>query len=260
MALNGSRRRPLVLVYEDLHWVDTLTEELLATLADNLQGAAILLLCTYRPGYRAPWLGLSYARQLSLQPLSPTESADVIRGALGGEELPERLAQVAVERAEGNPFFAQELARAFRDGHEEGAATGVPGTVRDVLAARIDLLPDPPRRLLRTASVIGREFSLRLLEPLWDEGSSLEPHLGPSSSALSSSTSGSAPTGPDTSSPTPSPTRSPMRASWSAGAAPCTRRSGRCSSASTRAGSTRSSTSSPATTRGPSAATRPSST
>jgi tetratricopeptide (TPR) repeat protein len=167
-----------VLVYEDLHWVDTLTEELLATLADNLQGAAILLLCTYRPGYRAPWLGLSYARQLPLQPLSPTESADVIRGALGGEELPERLAQVAVERAEGNPFFAQELARAFRDGHEEGAATGVPGTVRDVLAARIDLLPDPPRRLLRTASVIGREFSLPLLEPLWDEGSSLEPHLG----------------------------------------------------------------------------------
>jgi tetratricopeptide (TPR) repeat protein len=178
MALNGSRRRPLVLVYEDLHWVDTLTEELLATLADNLQGAAILLLCTYRPGYRAPWLGLSYARQLSLQPLSPAESADVIRGALGGEELPERLAQVAVERAEGNPFFAQELARAFRDGHEEGAATGVPGTVRDVLAARIDLLPDPPRRLLRTASVIGREFSLPLLEPLWDEGSSLQPHLG----------------------------------------------------------------------------------
>jgi len=102
----------------------------------------------------------------------------VIRGALGGDALPGRLAQVTIERAEGNPFFAQELARAFRDGHDEGAPTGVPGTVRDVLAARIDLLAEEPRRLLRTASVIGREFSLPLLEPLWEEGSPLEPHLG----------------------------------------------------------------------------------
>ncbi len=81
MALNGSRRRPLVLVYEDLHWVDTLTEELLTSLAHDLQGAAILLLCTYRPGYQAPWLGLSYARQISLQPLTPERERG--RGARG---------------------------------------------------------------------------------------------------------------------------------------------------------------------------------
>ena len=177
MALNGSRRRPLVLVYEDLHWVDTLTEELLTSMAHNVQGAAILLICTYRPGYQAPWLGLSYARQISLAPLSPSESADVVRGALGADELPAQLAEVVIARAEGNPFFAQELARAFRDGHDDEAATAVPGTVRDVLAARIDLLPDAPRRLLRTASVIGREFSPLLLEPLWEEGSPLEPDL-----------------------------------------------------------------------------------
>jgi DNA-binding SARP family transcriptional activator len=177
MALDGSRRRPLVLVYEDLHWVDTLTEELLASVADNVQGAAILLLCTYRPGYQAPWLGLSYARQISLPPLSPSESADVVRGALGGDELPTPLAEAVIARAEGNPFFAQELARAFRDGHDGGATIAVPGTVRDVLAARIDLLPDAPRRLLRTASVIGREFSPGLLEPLWGEGSPLAPDL-----------------------------------------------------------------------------------
>ena len=114
MALSGSRRRPLVLVYEDLHWVDTLTEELLTSLAHNLQGAAILLLCTYRPGYRAPWLGLSYARQISLQPLTPSESADVIGAVLGGDELPGRFVEAAIERAEGNPFFAR------------GAGPGVP--------------------------------------------------------------------------------------------------------------------------------------
>jgi tetratricopeptide (TPR) repeat protein len=177
MALNGSRRRPLVLVYEDLHWVDTLTEQLLTSLAHDLPGSAMLLLCTYRPGYQAPWLSLSYARQLSLPPLSAAESAEVVRGALGGDELPVGLAETVVERAEGNPFFAEQLARAFRDAHDEGAGTAVPGTVRDVLAARIDLLPDAPRRLLRTASVIGREFSPRLLEPLWNGGSPLEPEL-----------------------------------------------------------------------------------
>jgi DNA-binding SARP family transcriptional activator/class 3 adenylate cyclase/tetratricopeptide (TPR) repeat protein len=177
MALSGSRRRPLVLVYEDLHWVDTLTEEVLAGIAHSIQGAAILLLCTYRPGYQAAWLGLSYARQLSLQPLTPSESADVIGAVPGGDELPGRFVEAVIEKAEGNPFFAEELTRAARDGHDEGAAIAVPGTVRDVLAARIDLLPDAPRRLLRTASVIGREFSPLLLEPLWDEGSSLEPEL-----------------------------------------------------------------------------------
>ena len=177
MALSGSRRRPLVLVYEDLHWIDTISEEIVTGFAQNLHGAAILLLCTYRPGYQAPWLSLSYARQISLQPLTPSESADVIGAVLGRDPLPGRLLETVIERAEGNPFFAEELARAFRDGHDEGAAIGVPGTIHDVLAARIDLLPDAPRGLLRTASVIGREFSPRLLQPLWGEGSPIDPHL-----------------------------------------------------------------------------------
>jgi DNA-binding SARP family transcriptional activator/class 3 adenylate cyclase len=177
MALCGSARRPLVLVYEDLHWVDTLSEEVLSGLAQDLGGAAILLLCTYRPGYQAPWLGLSYARQLSLQPLRPAESADVVRDALGGQELPVPVAQAVIARAEGNPFFAQELARAYRDGGGQGSASAVPGSVADVLAGRIDLLPEAPRRLLRTAAVVGREFSLSLLEPLWDADEPLGPHL-----------------------------------------------------------------------------------
>jgi class 3 adenylate cyclase/tetratricopeptide (TPR) repeat protein len=177
MALSGSRRRPLVLVYEDLHWVDTLTEELLASLAHNLQGAAILLLCTYRAGYQAPWLSLSYARQISLQPLTSSESADVVRGVLGGTQLPGRIVEAVIEKAEGNPFFAEELARAIRDRREPGAEASVPDTIHDVLAARIDRLPDATRRVLQTASVIGREFSPQLLEPLWGESFLLDPYL-----------------------------------------------------------------------------------
>ena len=122
------------------------------------------------------------------------------------------------------------------------------------LAARIDLPARATRGVLQTASVIGREFSPRLLQPLCGEGVVLDPHVA-ELKRLESSTSGPGPTGPSTSSPTPSPTRSPTRAFWSAGAAPCTRRSGRCSSASTPTASTRWSTASPAT-RGPSGATR----
>ena len=134
---------------------------LLTSLAHNLPGAAILLLCTYRPGYRASWLDLSYARQIPCRPLTASESADVVRGVLG-DELPERLAEVVVARAEGNPFFAEELARALRDRQDQAEASAVPDSVHDVLAARIDGLPEATRRVLQTASVIGREFSPRL--------------------------------------------------------------------------------------------------
>ena len=90
MALSGSRGARWCSCTRTCTGSTRLTEELLTSLAHNLQGAAILLLCTYRPGYQAPWLGLSYARQISLQPLTPSESADVVGGALGGDELPER--------------------------------------------------------------------------------------------------------------------------------------------------------------------------
>ena len=178
MALNGSRRRPLVLVYEDLHWVDTLTEELLTSTGPQPPGRRhppALHLPARLPGALAGPLLREADLAAAAQPQRERR-----RGPRGpGRRRAPRAARRGgrSRRAEGNPFFAQELARAFRDGHDEEAATAVPGTVHDVLAARIDLLPDAPRRLLRTASVIGREFSPLLLEPLWEEGSPLEPHL-----------------------------------------------------------------------------------
>ena len=193
--------------------MDTLTEELLTSLAHNLQGAAILLLCTYRPGYRAPWLDLSYARQLSLQPLTPRESADVIGAVMGGDELPERFVEAVVERAEGNPFFARGARPGLPRRHDEGAAVAVPGTVHDVLAARIDLLPDAPRRLLRTASVIGREFSPRLLEPPVGRGLTARAPPGGAQALRVRLRADRHRRARSTSSRTPSPTRSPTRAS-----------------------------------------------
>ena len=82
LAVNGSRRRPLVLVLEDLHWIDTLSHEFVGYLAESVPGAGILVLATYRPEYRPPWIDKSYAEQIALQPLSPDDSLHVVRSVL----------------------------------------------------------------------------------------------------------------------------------------------------------------------------------
>ena len=177
MSLNGSRRRELVFVVEDLHWIDRVSEEFFTLLVDSLQGARIMLLCTYRPGYSAPWMGQSYATQLSLPRLAPADALAVVQSVLEDDAVATPLAEALVVRAEGNPFFLEELARAWRDHGTVEASEEVPETIQDVLAARVDRLPDEPRRVLQTASVLGREFPLRLLRAVWDGTAPLEPQL-----------------------------------------------------------------------------------
>jgi class 3 adenylate cyclase/tetratricopeptide (TPR) repeat protein len=168
-SLHGSRRRPLIIAIEDLHWVDRSSEEYLASLAECLAGAPVLLLCTWRPGYRPPWSEHSYVTQLALRRLGPRDSLGVVRSVLGADHVPEALGRVILDRGEGNPFFLEELARAALEHGEGGAETLVPDTVQGVLMARIDRLAEMPRRVLQTASVIGREVPLRLLEAVWPE-------------------------------------------------------------------------------------------
>jgi class 3 adenylate cyclase/tetratricopeptide (TPR) repeat protein len=177
MCLEGSRRRPIVLVVEDLHWIDRVSEEFFAALAEGLQAAPILLICTYRPGYAAPWLQRSFATQLALPRLSPAESLEVVRWVLGREQLPDEVGTAIVQRGEGNPFFVEELVRAHRDGDAPNGGAGVPATIQDVLMARIDRLPDDARRVLQTSAVLGHEFSLPLLGAVWDGPGALDPEL-----------------------------------------------------------------------------------
>jgi class 3 adenylate cyclase/tetratricopeptide (TPR) repeat protein len=177
MCLTGSRRRPLLIVVEDLHWIDRLSEEFLARLAESIQAASLALVCTYRPGYQAPWMHASYATQLALPRLTLAESLVVIRGVLSERAAdPEKLEEI-VERADGNPFFLEELGRAVLEDTAASAERAIPGTVHDVLLARVDRLAEEPRRVLQTASVLGREFPLRLLEAVWSGPGGLEPHL-----------------------------------------------------------------------------------
>jgi class 3 adenylate cyclase/tetratricopeptide (TPR) repeat protein len=166
--LRGSRQRPLVLEVEDLHWIDRTSEECFAVLAESLPGAPILLVGTYRPGYRPPWSDRSFATQLSLGRLAAPESLSIVRDVLPEAGLADPLARQILDKAEGNPFFLEELARVVSD-RGRGADLPVPDTVHGVLMARIDRLAEEPKRLLQTASVLGREFSARLLAGVWPD-------------------------------------------------------------------------------------------
>jgi transcriptional regulator with AAA-type ATPase domain/tetratricopeptide (TPR) repeat protein len=176
MVLNASRQWPIVFVVEDLHWIDRTSEELFTALIDDLPGAPILFVATYRPGYRPPWIDKSFATQVALPPLAPDESRAIMRAVLR-REVPEPLARLILDKAEGNPFFLEELCRAVEEQEDLSAIPAVPDTVEAVLLARIERLPDEPRRLLQTAAVLGREFPLRLLRAVWAGRGSLEEHL-----------------------------------------------------------------------------------
>jgi DNA-binding NtrC family response regulator/tetratricopeptide (TPR) repeat protein/ABC-type dipeptide/oligopeptide/nickel transport system ATPase component len=177
LTLRGSRRRPIIFVLEDIHWIDKTSEEWVASLVDSGAGSTILFLATYRPGYRPAWLDKSYAAQIALQPLSSDESLSVVQSILQSEKVPEPLARLILAKAEGNPFFLEELSRSVGEqGNLEPTLT-VPDTVQEVLLARMYRLPETTKQAVQTAAVLGREFSLNLLESIWDSPEPLAPHL-----------------------------------------------------------------------------------
>ena len=175
MSVRASRGRPLVILVEDLHWVDRASEEYLTSLSETVAGASILLVATYRSGYRPPWIHRSYATQVALQPLHADHSRSVVRAVLGDAGGPEGVIEQILAKGEGNPFFLEELARAVR---EQGAATPVvmaPDTIKDVLLARIGRLGPEERRVLQAAAVIGKDVALPVLATVTDVA---EPALG----------------------------------------------------------------------------------
>ena len=173
----GRRQRPpLVIALEDMHWIDPTSEEFVTTLVDSLPGAAVLLLATYRPGYRPPWVAKSYTTQLTLPPLSDPDSVQVVEAVLQhGTALPP-LADAILAKAAGNPFFLEELAHMLvrrhipADPSSDPSGTllpsvdvDLPPTVEAVLAARIDRLSIDAKHLLQTAAVVGIDVPISLL-------------------------------------------------------------------------------------------------
>ena len=171
-----SAREPTVLMIDDLHWIDSGSERFIGHLVDSLPQTRTLLLLITRPEYRAPWAGRPYYRELSLAPLAPAATAELLAELLGADPSVRKLPDLIEQRTGGNPFFIEEVVQALVD---SGALVGprgahrlalpleelrVPDSVQALLAARIDRLPEAEKRLLQTASVIGKQFGEALLE------------------------------------------------------------------------------------------------
>jgi DNA-binding NtrC family response regulator/tetratricopeptide (TPR) repeat protein len=186
MLARAAELQPHVMVLEDAHWLDAASEEWVTRLAESLAAQRVLLILTYRPGYTPPFGDHTFHTRLALTTLSTTESVRMTRDLLGVDELPADLEALIVSKAEGNPFFVEELVRSVEElgaVRREGArlvvsgrldAALVPDTVEDVVTARIDRLAEAPRRALRVAAVIGREFTRRLLDQVVEGGPALD--------------------------------------------------------------------------------------
>jgi class 3 adenylate cyclase/tetratricopeptide (TPR) repeat protein len=178
VCLRESLEQALLLVFEDLHWIDSETQALLNSLVESLPTARLLLLVNYRPEYQHGWGSKTYYTQLRLDPLPPVSADELLQALLGDDASLQPLTQLLIARTEGNPFFLEESVRTLV---ETGVLVGehgayclaqaiptiqVPATVQAVLAARIDRLPPEEKRLLQTAAVIGTEVPLPLLQAI----------------------------------------------------------------------------------------------
>jgi class 3 adenylate cyclase/tetratricopeptide (TPR) repeat protein len=176
IILKGAELRPLIMAIEDLHWADRSTEDTLKYWLDAISGAPVFLIFTYRPEFVHTWGGRSYHSQVTLNRLSNRESLAMISHLLGTEEIAADLEELVLQKTEGIPFFIEEFIKSLIDlkiieKKDNGylLATDVndvtiPGTIQDVIMARVDSLPEAAREVLKTGSAIEREFSYELMK------------------------------------------------------------------------------------------------
>ena len=180
VVLRESQEQPLLLVFEDLHWIDAETQALLNSLVESLPTSQLRLLVNYRPEYQHGWGRKTSYTQLRLDPLPPVSADAFLQALLGDDPRLKPLTDLLIARTEGNPFFLEESVRTLaetgvlvgeREAYRLGQALSgiqVPATVQAVLAARIDRLPAEEKRLLQTAAVLGTEVPWPLLHAIAD--------------------------------------------------------------------------------------------
>jgi tetratricopeptide (TPR) repeat protein len=178
LLVRAAERRPQVLVIEDLHWIDSESEQFLAALVDSVPALRVLLVFTYRPGYANPFGERSYVTRIVPTTLSAEDSARMATAVLAAGSLPAEVRALVAEKAEGNPFYVEELVKSLEESGALRRSAGrleltrpvsevaVPGSIQDVIAARIDRLAEAPKWTLQLASAIGREFTRRLIDRL----------------------------------------------------------------------------------------------
>jgi tetratricopeptide (TPR) repeat protein len=180
IVLKRSEIRPLIMAYEDLHWIDKSSEDQLKHLLESIPGARVLLIFTYRPEFVHTWGAKSFHSQVTLSRLSNRESLMMVSHLLGTQELDKNLEEFILEKTEGIPFFIEELIKSLKDLKiiekednryritKDIKEVAIPATIQDVIMARVDSLPQEMKGLLQTVSVVGRESSYDLIKRLRD--------------------------------------------------------------------------------------------
>src|SRR5262244_3986351 len=180
VLVRESQRQPLLIVFEDLHWIDSETQAFLDSFVESLPMARLVLVVDYRPEYSHSWGDKTYYRQIRVDPLQPASAEELLQYLLGSNKDLAPLKELLMHRTEGNPFFAEESVRSLV---ETGVLVGekgayrpglrideirIPNTIQNVLADRIDRLPPEEKRILQTAAVIGVIVPLSLLRAVSD--------------------------------------------------------------------------------------------
>jgi class 3 adenylate cyclase/tetratricopeptide (TPR) repeat protein len=175
ITLKGSELRPLIMAVEDLHWMDRSSEDALKQLLESISGSKVFLIFTYRPEFVHTWGSRSYHSQVTLNKLSNRESLAMVSHLLNTTNVAKDIEDLTLSKAEGIPFFIEEFIKSLRELRIIEKSNGtykltrdlkaitIPSTIQDVIMARVDHLPEGAREVLRTGSVIEREFSHELI-------------------------------------------------------------------------------------------------
>jgi tetratricopeptide (TPR) repeat protein len=176
ITLKGSEIRPLILAYEDLHWVDKSSEEVLKYVLESIPGARVLMIFTYRPEFVHTWGAKSFHNQLTLNRLSNRESLVMVNHLLGTKDIDSNLQDLILEKTEGVPFFIEEFIKSLNDLKiietrdnkyhlaKDVQEVTIPSTIQDVIMARVDSVTEGAKEMLQTGSVIEREFTYKLIK------------------------------------------------------------------------------------------------
>ena len=189
LFIRKSQRHPLVLVIEDLHWIDKTSEDFLDYFIDWLPNSQILLTLLYRPEYTHHWGSKSYYNRVGLHQLTVKSSLELIHAILGENEISPELNEIILSRAEGNPLYIEEFTQALLENGDiqkknekifltkDFSNIDIPDTIHGIIAGRIDRLDDDLKQTLQLASVIGRDFAFRVLNSVAEMNGDIASHL-----------------------------------------------------------------------------------
>ena len=173
-----ARRRPVLMVFEDAHWIDPTSRELLDLTVDRVRRLPVLLVITFRPEFQPPWGGRSHVTSLALNRLGERDGEALVQKLAGNAALTADIVAEIVERTDGVPLFVEELTKAVLESAAQGdrvaavlattslAALSVPATLHASLMARLDRLGPMPKEIAQIGAVLGREFAYELIEPV----------------------------------------------------------------------------------------------